>query len=72
MVVVDTSATNSTLGSTEWTWDIFYTFSDVYLAIVITIGVSLNSMAMSLLIRFNKVNLGKITYHYPRRTILIS
>ena len=56
MAVVDTSATNSTLGSTELTWDIYYTFSDVYLAMVITVGVSLNSMAMSLLIRFNKVN----------------
>ena len=54
MVVVDTT-TNFTLGSTEWTWDIFYTFSDVYLALVISVGVSLNSMAMSLLIRFNKV-----------------
>ena len=56
MAVVDTSATNSTLGSTELTWDIYYPFSDVYLAMVITVGVSLNSMAMSLLIRFNKVN----------------
>ena len=57
MVVVDTTITNSTLGSTEWTWDIFYTFSDVYLALVISVGVSLNSMAMSLLIRFNKVTI---------------
>ena len=56
MVVVDTT-TNFTLGSTEWTWDIFYTFSDVYLALVISVGVSLNSMAMSLLIRFNKVTM---------------
>ena len=56
MVVVDTT-TNFTLGSTEWTWDIFYTFSDVYLALVISVGVSLNSMAMSLLIRFNKVTI---------------
>ena len=57
MVVIDTTITNSTLGSTEWTWDIFYTFSDVYLALVISVGVSLNSMAMSLLIRFNKVTI---------------
>ena len=57
MVVVDTTITNFTLGSTEWTWDIFYTFSDVYLALVISVGVSLNSMAMSLLIRFNKVTI---------------
>ena len=49
----------NTVYSATWsstlTSDIIYNCSTVYLAILITVGVALNSRAMALLIDFNKV-----------------
>ena len=49
----------NTVYSATWsstlTSDIIYNCSTVYLAILITVGVALNSRAMSLLMDFNKV-----------------
>lgn len=49
----------NTVYSATWsstlTSDIIYNCSTVYLAILITVGVALNSRAMTLLIDFNKV-----------------
>ena len=51
----DMDATYSDTTSSTLSSDIIYNCSTVYLAILITVGVALNSRAMSLLMDFNKV-----------------
>ena len=50
MITANTATWSSTLTS-----DIIYNCATAYLAILITVGVALNSRAISLLIDFNKV-----------------
>ena len=51
----DMNTVYSATWSSTLTSDIIYNCSTVYLAILITVGVALNSRAMSLLMDFNKV-----------------
>ena len=51
----DMNTVYSATWSSTLTSDIIYNCSTVYLAILITVGVALNSRAMSLLIDFNRV-----------------
>ena len=55
MHVDDMDATSSATWSSTLTSDIIYNCSTAYLAILVTVGVALNSRAISLLIDFNKV-----------------
>ena len=55
MHIDDMNTVYSATWSNTLTSDIIYNCSTVYLAILITVGVALNSRAMSLLIDFNKV-----------------
>ena len=55
MHVDDLNTVYSATWSSTLTSDIIYNCSTVYLAILITVGVALNSRAMSLLMDFNKV-----------------
>ena len=55
MHVDDMNTAYSATWSSTLTSDIIYNCSTVYLAILITVGVALNSRAMSLLMDFNKV-----------------
>ena len=55
MHVDDMNTVNSATWSSTLTSDIIYNCSTVYLAILITVGVALNSRAMALLMDFNKV-----------------
>ena len=51
----DMNTVYSATWSSTLTSDIIYNCSTVYLAILITVGVALNSRALSLLIDFNRV-----------------
>ena len=55
MHIDDMNTIYSATWSSTLTSDIIYNCSTVYLAILITVGVALNSRAMTLLIDFNKV-----------------
>ena len=55
MHIDDMNTIYSATWSSTLTSDIIYNCSTVYLAILITVGVALNSRAMSLLMDFNKV-----------------
>ena len=55
MHVDDMNTVNSATWSSTLTSDIIYNCATAYLAILITVGVALNSRAISLLIDFNKV-----------------
>ena len=55
MHIDDMNTVYSATWSSTLTSDIIYNCSAVYLAILITVGVALNSRAMALLMDFNKV-----------------
>ena len=55
MHIDDMNTVYSATWSSTLTSDIIYHCSTAYLAILITVGVALNSRAMSLLMDFNKV-----------------